>query len=68
MVQPPPPTMLQRLFGRREGRRREPEPADLGTAFGMEQTLDQPQWPQPVADPDSPYAWLSGSRGTRKGT
>ncbi|MEK8051920.1 hypothetical protein AACH10_16830 [Ideonella sp. DXS22W] len=43
------------LFSRLAGRRgvvREPEPADMGTAFGMEQWLDEAdEDPVPVASP-----------------
>ncbi len=53
--------MFERLFGRRGSRRREPEPADLGTAFGMEQTLDQPEPPQRGARADIARAWLPES-------
>jgi hypothetical protein len=59
-----PPSMLQRLFGRRGARRREPEPADLGTAFGMEQTLDQPDWSAPGAPAENAYPWLAGRART----
>lgn len=59
-----PPSMLQRLFGRREARRRELEPADLGTAFGMEQTLDQPDWSESGASAEVAYPWLAGGATT----
>ena len=35
------PSLLARLTGQRRRGRRQPEPADLGTAFGMEQWLDE---------------------------
>ena len=35
------PSLLARLTGRRRHRQRRPEPADMGTAFGMEQWLDE---------------------------
>lgn len=35
------PSLLARLTGRRLHRQRRPEPADMGTAFGMEQWLDE---------------------------
>ena len=35
------PSLLARLTGRRRRSRRPPEPADMGTAFGMEQWLDE---------------------------
>jgi hypothetical protein len=60
MVPAMPPSMLEKLFGRRRAHPREQEPADLGTAFGMEQTLDQPEWDGSGAEP--PYPWLPGSR------
>jgi len=66
MVTPPPPSMFERLFGRRASRPREPEPADLGTAFGMEQTLDQPQWAEPGTPAEAVYPWLPGSRGAAR--
>lgn len=64
MLPLPPPSMLERLFGRRPPRPREPEPADLGTAFGLEQTLDQPEWSEPQAAPSRAYPWLPGRPGT----
>lgn len=50
------------LFSRLAGRRgvvREPEPADLGTAFGMEQWLDEADdSPSPApAKPSARRAW-----------
>lgn len=52
------------LFSRLAGRRgvvREPEPADLGTAFGMEQWLDEAdEMPAPVpAQTQARRAWWS---------
>ena len=35
------PSLLARLTRRRRAARRPPEPADMGTAFGMEQWLDE---------------------------
>jgi hypothetical protein len=35
------PSLLARLTRRRRRSRRPPEPADMGTAFGMEQWLDE---------------------------
>jgi hypothetical protein len=35
------PSLFARLTRRRPRTRRQPEPADLGTAFGMEQWLDE---------------------------
>ena len=65
MVHPTPPSMLARLFGTRPARPREQEPADLGTAFGMELTLDQSDLPEPPGADDGPYAWLPKGRRTR---
>lgn len=62
MVHPNPPTMFERLFGRRDARPREPEPADMGTAFGMEQTLDQPDYPEKVGVTKVSHRWLPGIR------
>lgn len=56
MYRPHSPSMFERLFRRRRRRRREPEPADLGTAFGLEQTLDPPEWSKFGAD--RRYPWL----------
>lgn len=52
MTRPIPPSLFERLFGRRGTRRRAPEPADLGTAFGMEQTFDRPEWREAAARAD----------------
>ena len=35
------PSLLARLTRQRHRSRRQPEPADMGTAFGMEQWLDE---------------------------
>jgi hypothetical protein len=35
------PSLIARLTGRRPRTLRPPEPADMGTAFGMEQWLDE---------------------------
>lgn len=61
MFHPHPPSLFERLFRRRQGRRRRPEPADLGTAFGLEQTLDQPDWLDYGAK--RRYPWLSPAQG-----
>lgn len=62
MVHPNPPSMFERLFGRRDSRPRAPEPADMGTAFGMEQTLDQPDYPDKVGVRNVSRRWLPGRR------
>jgi hypothetical protein len=62
MVPPLPPSMLARLFGRRPTPPREPEPADMGTAFGLDQTLDRPDGYRAPAPDEHPLAWLPGSR------
>lgn len=62
------PSWFSRLTGRRAASRRHPEPADLGTAFGMEVWLDSPAAAQPPTAPSKPAAaprswrarWLSG--------
>lgn len=43
MSKPRELSLLARWTGRRATVRREPEPADLGTAFGMEEWLSTPQ-------------------------
>jgi len=43
------PTLLARLTRARRRKLRQPEPADLGTAFGMEQWLDERDQGPPVA-------------------
>ena len=42
-----PRSLLSRLFGRRGARARAQEPADMGTAFGLDWTMDEP----PAAPP-----------------
>ncbi len=43
------PSLFARLTQRRPRGRRLPEPADMGTAFGMEQWLDERDHMQPAA-------------------
>jgi hypothetical protein len=43
MSTPPRPTFL-RHFGRRPGARRQPDLADMGTAFALDEVMDQPQY------------------------
>lgn len=43
------PNLLARLSRARRRKLRQPEPADLGTAFGMEQWLDERDQGPPVA-------------------
>ena len=59
---------ISRLTSRRAVTRRAPEPADLGTAFGMEVWLDSPAGTQAAAPAPKPSAprgwrarWLPGS-------
>lgn len=62
------PFTLSSLLARspRSARKRAPraqEPADMGTAFGMEQWLDErdhgaPRAPAPTAAPASPSRWM----------
>lgn len=67
MIPTPPPSRLVRFFGRRAAQPREPEPADLGTAFGLDQTLlDQPERHEAPAPDEHPLAWLPGSRRGRR--
>ena len=42
------PSLLARLTRQRQRSRRQPEPADMGTAFGMEQWLDERDHGGPV--------------------
>ena len=68
MAEPSAPSLLQRLsLGRRAVR--EPEPADLGTAFGLEQTVEDTEWapPTPPATPERHGWWRRWSaRGTSR--
>ncbi|MFN0183765.1 MAG: hypothetical protein ACKVQR_08115 [Aquabacterium sp.] len=52
------PTFLERLT-RQDRSVREQEPADMGTAFGLEQSLDQPETDPAAAAPSGPFAWLA---------
>lgn len=57
MTESPAPSLLQRLA---RGRRavREPEPADLGTAFGLEQTVEDTEWaPRATPAPAERPGW-----------
>ena len=60
------PTLFARLTRRTVRSRRQPEPADMGTAFGMEQWLDerdqvgQQAVAQPARKPWLPR-WLAGA-------
>ncbi len=51
-------SLIERLM-RDDASRREPDPADMGTAFGMEQTLDQPETDDAPASNLGPFAWLA---------
>ncbi|MCH7342681.1 hypothetical protein LZ017_04725 [Pelomonas sp. CA6] len=66
-----------RLFRRTTAPAHVPDPADLGTAFGMEATLDEPDFEtRPRAEyalesasrqdgaQESPLSWLAARRGT----
>jgi len=48
MSTPPRPTFL-RHFGRRPGARRQPDLADMGTAFALDEVMDQMRAPVRVA-------------------
>lgn len=51
---------ISRLTSRRAVTRRAPEPADLGTAFGMEEWLGSPAGSQaaaPAPKPAEPRSW-----------
>lgn len=55
------PSLLARLTRRRRATRRPPEPADMGTAFGMEQWLDERDHggrPAAAAAPSAKRTWL----------
>ncbi len=61
------PSLLARLTRQRRRSRRPPEPADMGTAFGMEQWLDEqdqgnPSATAPAAPPKRTWLlrWLPG--------
>jgi hypothetical protein len=51
------PTLLARLTRARRRSPRPPEPADLGTAFGMEQWLDERDQGTPAASATTRRAW-----------
>ena len=54
------PSLLTRLTRRRPRTRRQPEPADMGTAFGMEQWLDErDHGGLPASSPPARRSWLS---------
>ena len=54
------PSLIARLTRRRQRRLRPQEPADMGTAFGMEQWLDEREHGgAPAASPARPRAWLA---------
>jgi hypothetical protein len=61
MTKPREPSLLARMTGRRPAARREPEPADLGTAFGMEEWLSTPQGLQQTVQPADAPAKPAGS-------
>ena len=48
-----PPSLLARLKGTRQRAMRAQEPADLGTAFGMEQWLDESAVDAPAGEPSA---------------
>ena len=59
-------SLLARLTRQRRHTRRLPEPADMGTAFGMEQWLDERDRggrpataPAPAPAPSAKRSWLS---------
>jgi hypothetical protein len=67
MSKPSSPSLLARLTGRRRAPRA-PEPADMGTAFGMEQWLSSPDAEplanasaKPVVSRSWRSRWLVGS-------
>ncbi len=64
---PAPPSLFALLTGRRRRAARAPEPADLGTAFGMEQWLDEAEHlpPEPVGRPRRSWLkrWLQAGTG-----
>jgi hypothetical protein len=68
------PSLLARLTGRRLHRQRQPEPADMGTAFGMEQWLDErdhgatPAATRPTSTSASTDANASASTSTTAAT
>ena len=64
-----PPSLLARWTRARRTAPRSPEPADMGTAFGMECTLDQGPAPGDTgtAIPAEP-GWLERWRAGRAGT
>ena len=62
------PTLINRLTRRRPRMLRQPEPADMGTAFGMEQWLGEREHgaPQAAAAPARRSwlpRWLQGASG-----
>ena len=53
------PSLIARLTRRRPRALRQPEPADMGTAFGMEQWLDErDQGTMPSGTARSRRSWL----------
>jgi hypothetical protein len=60
-------SLLERLTGRQPRPRRAPEPADMGTAFGMEEWLSSPAGHQSSAPAPKAAArgwrawWMPGS-------
>lgn len=63
-----PPSLLARWTRSKRSSPRSPEPADMGTAFGMECTLDQSAVPgNDLATVPPEPGWLERWRAARSG-
>ncbi len=69
MTEPTKRSLLSRLFerraDRRKPRRRPMEPADMGTALGLEHTLDQAQDFSPAPSQPARLGWMANLRSAR---